>query len=256
MSILSLDAVCVGYGGKAVIRDVSLDFQDQEIICLLGANGSGKTTLLKAILGLLKTSSGEIRIAGTPQQRWSPKALARRIGYVPQTHNSAFPFTVQEVVLMGRTAHLHWSATPKQRDERIAETCLSQLGIAALRRRDYTQLSGGERQLVMIARALAQEPSLLIMDEPTSSLDFGNQIRVLEHIGRLRDSGMSILLTTHQPEQAARISDRVILLHEGAILAAGPARQVLTVDSLSLVYGLSRKVIASNLTFLDQEARA
>lgn len=252
MSILSLNAVSVGYGSKPIVRDISLDLAGQEIICLLGANGSGKTTLLKAILGLIQIHSGQIHIAGMPQEHWAPKALARRIGYVPQAHQSVFSFTVEEVVLMGRTAHLHWSATPKQRDRDIAAACLDQLGIVSLCYRDYTQLSGGERQLVMIARALAQEPSLLIMDEPTSSLDFGNQIRVLEHIGQLRKGGMSILLTTHQPEQADRVADRVILLHQGAILAAGPALNALTVANLSLLYGLDEDVIASNLAFLDR----
>lgn len=256
MSLLALRAVSVGYGTRTVLSDIDLLLEPQTVLCLLGANGCGKTTLLKTILGLIPSTSGEIRIESRPQADWSRTALARRIGYVPQAHHGVFPFTVEQVVLMGRTAHLPWHATPHPADIDIARHSLELLGIDHLHHRNYMHLSGGERQLVMIARALAQEPALLVMDEPTSSLDFGNQIRVLEHIDQLRTQGLSILLTTHQPEQAARLADRLVLLHQGRILAQGMPGDVLTPAHLARIYGLTEHTVTAHLPHLFPSAPA
>lgn len=185
MGLIQLNNLSIGYKKTVLASEMNLQLEANQIICLLGANGCGKTTLLKTILGLLPALSGEILLQNRPHFEWSQKQLAQFIGYVPQVHH-LFHFTVQEVVLMGRTAHLSWYSTPKKSDIDIAEQCLDTLGIAHLSQRFYHQISGGERQLVLIARALAQQPSFLIMDEPTSNLDFGNQIRVLEKITSLK----------------------------------------------------------------------
>ena len=171
------------------------------------------------------------------------------MGYVPQAHAGLFPFTVEDVVLMGRAARVGRFSAPGAADRQVARHCLELLGIARLRASVYTAISGGERQLALIARALAQEPSLLVMDEPTASLDFGNQIRVLEHIGRLRAGGMAVLMSTHQPEHALRIADRVALLGGGRLQAIGAPRATATPAALAALYGVSESAVAASLNW-------
>src|SRR5690606_33730930 len=215
--------------------------REGEILCLLGPNGSGKSTLLKTLLGLLAPQAGQIRVLGRPLPDWSRRDLARRLGYVPQAHSGEFAFTVEEIVLMGRSSHISRYAVPGPRDRAIAADCLETLGIRALASQPFTQVSGGERQLALIARALAQQPSILIMDEPTASLDFGNQLRVLEKVRRLKHEGMAILLCTHQPEHAARLADRVALFKDGTLHAADTPAALLTVPRLAWLYGLEEE---------------
>lgn len=250
--ILTLNAVDTGYRDRRVGKNINLCFLQNQVTCLLGGNGCGKTTLLKTILGLLRPLAGQVLVDNRPQHSWSRRRLAQFIGYVPQAHNGVFPFTVRQLVLMGRTAHLSMLATPGRSDRALADECLRKLGITALAERPYTQLSGGERQLVLIARALAQQPAFLIMDEPTASLDFGNQIRVLEHIAALRSQGLTILFTTHQPDQAAQIADRVVLLHGGGVYGAGAAADMLTAENLAVLYDLKPSVITKNLSCLQR----
>uniref|UniRef100_UPI00334299F6 ABC transporter ATP-binding protein n=1 Tax=Castellaniella defragrans TaxID=75697 RepID=UPI00334299F6 len=252
MSVLELRNVSVGYGATHCLEQVSLTLDKQEIVCLLGPNGCGKTTLLKAVLGLLKPQSGAILVDGKPLPDWTRAALAQRIAYVPQAHLGAFPFTVEQIVLMGRTMHLRWHASPGQKDRTIALQALERLGISHLRQRNYMQLSGGERQLTMIARALAQQTQALVLDEPTSSLDFGNQLRVLAHIRQLRDAGYLILLTMHQPDQVLRVADRVVLLHERRVLAAGDVDHIMTAQRLGQIYGLSAQDVLDHLPGLGR----
>ncbi|AKD38882.1 hypothetical protein I926_07830 [Pasteurella multocida subsp. multocida OH4807] len=246
MSLIQLNDLSIGYKKTVLASEINLQLEANQIICLLGANGCGKTTLLKTILGLLPALSGEILLQNRPHFEWTQKQLAQFIGYVPQVHH-LFHFTVQEVVLMGRTAHLSWYSTPKKSDIDIAEQCLDTLGIAHLSQRFYHQISGGERQLVLIARALAQQPSFLIMDEPTSNLDFGNQLRVLEKIEQLKQRGLSILMTTHQPEQSMQIADRAILFHQGKIIANGEPKHTLTTKNLATIYQLDEQLLRKNL---------
>lgn len=250
--ILTLNAVDTGYRDRRVGKNINLRFLQNQVTCLLGGNGCGKTTLLKTILGLLRPLAGQVLVDDRPQRSWSRRRLAQFIGYVPQAHNGVFPFTVRQVVLMGRTAHLSMLATPGRSDRALADECLRKLGITALAERPYTQLSGGERQLVLIARALAQQPAFLIMDEPTASLDFGNQIRVLEHIAALRSQGLTILFTTHQPDQAAQIADRVVLLHGSGVYGSGETADMLTAENLAVLYDLKPSVITKNLGFLQR----
>lgn len=247
--VLQAQSLSIGHGRRCVAQGLAFALAPGEVLCLLGANGSGKTTLLRTLLGLLPPLAGEVRCRGQNVVAWPRAAFARHVGYVPQAHAGLFPFTVEDVVLMGRAARVGRFSAPGAADRQVARRCLELLGIARLRASRYTAISGGERQLALIARALAQEPSLLVMDEPTASLDFGNQIRVLEHIGRLRAGGMAVLMSTHQPEHALRIADRVALLGGGRLQAIGAPRATATPAALAALYGVSESAVAASLNW-------
>lgn len=235
---LRLTSLCFGYGARRIGSDITLSLAKGEILALLGANGAGKTTLFKTILGLLPVSAGEIELDGKPLSAWSRRQRAERIAYVPQAHAALFPFTVLDVVLMGRAAYLSPFAMPGRRDREIALQALSGLGIARLAGKAYTEISGGERQMVLIARALAQQPAILVMDEPTASLDYGNQIRVLRHIRQLTADGTSVILSTHNPDHVFLIADRVALLDAGGLIGLGSPDAVLTPETLKQLYDI------------------
>lgn len=245
--LLQVHALQAGYRGRVVLHGIDLSLSRGEVLCLLGPNGSGKTTLFRTLLGLLPPQSGRVELLGRPLASWSRAAFARHVGYVPQAHEAMFAFTAEDIVLMGRAARIDAFATPSRYDREVARHCLHALGIGALAQRLYPTLSGGEQQLVLIARALAQEPVLLLMDEPTASLDFGNQLRVLEQIARLRADGLSIFLTTHQPAQALQCADRVALLARGRLQAAGAPRETATAGRLAALYGVPEAAIAAAL---------
>jgi iron complex transport system ATP-binding protein len=236
---LEARALAFGYPGKPVGRCVDLAVGADDVLCLLGPNGAGKTTLFKTLLGLLPLQGGEIRIGGAPLDRLKRRDIAQRIAYIPQAHTPPFPFAVRDVVLMGRTARLGPFESPGRADRDAAERALDLLGIAALADADYTRISGGQRQLALIARALAQETPLLVMDEPTASLDFGNQALVLREIRRLVDQGFGIVLSTHDPDHAFACATRVMLLHDGRVLAEGAPSDVLTPDHMQRMYGVA-----------------
>lgn len=245
MNVIEANTLSVGYGRKVVMGSLEFAVKKGEVLCLLGPNGCGKTTLFKTLLGLLPPLSGEVRVLEETTTGWSRLAFAQRVGYMPQAHTGIFPFSVNEIVLMGRTAHIGRFAIPSRRDREIASDCLEMLGIAHLGDSIYTALSGGERQLALIARALAQQPDLLVMDEPTASLDFGNQIRILGHIDRLRSQGITILMSTHQPEHALRVADRIALLAHGNITGIGVPRDIATPDKLAALYGVTEDEITA-----------
>ncbi|MDR3194430.1 MAG: ABC transporter ATP-binding protein, partial [Tannerella sp.] len=193
---LEIRKATLGYQGKAVLRDVCIELNTGRTTCLIGANGAGKTTLFKSILGILPLLEGEILLDGKSVRSWNRRRFARRVAYVPQARSLPFPFTAFEVVLFGRTAHLHSFSAPGKKDRQIAESCLERLRIGHLRDRIFTRLSGGEQQMVVVARALAQQPAFLMMDEPTSSLDFGNQIKLIRQVNDLKDDSLGILMAT------------------------------------------------------------
>lgn len=231
-------SLAIGYPGKVVGRDISLRVGRGEILCLLGPNGSGKTTLFKTLLGLLPAKAGEVLLDGVPMGDLTRSEIARRIAYVPQAHAAHFPYRVLDMTVMGRTAHLGLFAAPRQEDRLRARRALAALGIAELAESDYTRISGGQRQLALIARALAQDAPAIIMDEPTASLDYGNQVVVLSEIKRLAGQGLAVVLSTHDPDHAFSIAHRVMLLDGGRIVAEGRPSDVLTPERLHAVYGV------------------
>jgi iron complex transport system ATP-binding protein len=226
----------IGYPDRTVGRGLDVALSTGEVLALLGPNGGGKTTLLKTLLGLLKPKAGEVRLGGKPLDNYSIRERARVVAYVPQVHISTFAFTVETVVLMGRTAHGSLFSRPSGQDRAVAQAALERFGIATLANRPYTMISGGERQLVLLARALAQEPQFIVLDEPTASLDFGNQGKVMREIRALAKSGHGVLFTTHDPNHALRAADRAYLLREGARIADGPVATVLNREQLEALY--------------------
>jgi len=241
-----LEARGLGYGypGRAVGRDLNLALGAGEVLCVLGPNGGGKTTLFRTLLGLLEAQAGEVRLQGESLDALPRGEVARRMGYVPQGHAAQFAFTVRDVVLMGRTAHVGLFAAPGAADRAAAERAIEALGIGALAERVLTELSGGERQLAMIARALAQGARLLVLDEPTASLDFGNQVRVLRELRRLAADGYAVVFSSHDPGQAFLAASGVLLLVRGGALRQGTPEDVITADNLRQVYGVDVRVTA------------
>ena len=230
-------ALTIGYSDRVVGRGLDVALAQGEVLALLGPNGGGKTTLLKTLLGILKPQAGEVAIAGRSLAGISIRERARLIAYVPQVHVPTFAFTVESVVLMGRTAHGNLFSRPTAKDREVAQRALVRFGIDHLGERPYTMISGGERQLVLLARALAQEPQFIVLDEPTASLDFGNQGKVMREIRALAGSGHGVLFTTHDPNHALRAADRAYLLRDGERIAEGPAHDVLTRAQLEALYG-------------------
>jgi iron complex transport system ATP-binding protein len=232
------EGLSCGYGKTRVVDSASFSVRQGEVLCLLGPNGVGKSTLFKTMLGLLPAQGGRLVYQGEDTAGWSRRRFAQVIGYVPQSHAPSFPFTVRDVVLMGRTPQLGVLSTVGQRDTEIAYRVMEDLGIISLAERDYTTLSGGERQLVLICRALAQESKVLVMDEPTANLDFGNRVRVLERVRSLAGRGLSVIMTTHDPNQAFQIDGTVALMGHGGRFELGLAREVITEANLQAFFGV------------------
>ena len=224
------------YGDRPVLRGVSLRLGVGELVFLLGANGAGKSTLFRCVLGLLPGYGGTVALRSGDTRRLSARALAREIAYIPQNHHPTFSYPVLDMVLMGTHHRLSPFSNPGPKEEAVALEALEQVGIRDLAQRDFQRLSGGEQQLVLIARALAQQARILLMDEPTSSLDFGNRIRVLDKTAELARQGYTILLSCHDPQLALLYADRVVALHQGRVLADGRPEAVLTESLLHTLY--------------------
>jgi iron complex transport system ATP-binding protein len=240
----AVDELSYGYPRRPVGRHLSFTVRAGEVLCVLGRNGEGKSTLFKTILGLLPPRDGVVRVDGEPTSGWDPRRRALTFGYVPQNGGGAFPFTVAELVLMGRTAHRGAFRGPSAADCRAGEEAIATLGIGHLAHREWQRVSGGERQLALIARALAQEPRILVLDEPTASLDFGNQVRVLDTVRSLAEQrGLSVLLSTHHPEQAFACADRVAVLAGGELLRIGAPAEVVTAETLRTCYAVEVSVL-------------
>ena len=241
--ILEARSLAFGFSTRTVGSGVSFSLAAGEVLCVLGPNGGGKTTLFRTILGLLEPKDGDVLLEGQSVRALSRPRVARLVGYVPQGHSAYFAYTVREFVLMGRTAHLEIFSSPTKDDHAVAERSLESLGIAQLADRPITEISGGERQLALVARALAQQPKLLVMDEPSASLDFGNQVRVLERLARLAATGIAVLFSSHDPDHAFLVAQRALLLGEGRVLELGPPREVIRADSLERLYGVSIRIL-------------
>jgi len=238
IEIIKLNA---GYPkAPSVLKDFSLSVKAGEVVNILGPNGSGKTTLLKALLRFLPAPPGSILLEGRPLEKIRRRELAGRLAYVPQQHHGVFHYPVLEVVLMGRTAASPWLRFSAE-DRGRAVAALERVRLGPLAHKSYLELSSGQRRLVLIARALAQEAAALIMDEPVSGLDYGNQFRLLDLIGELSAGGPAVILTTHHPEQALYLGGRAVLMENGRLIADGPARGVITREMVRYLYDLPDK---------------
>lgn len=235
---LEAKELAFGYRGRPVGHGVNLTVSADKVLCLLGPNGCGKTTLFRTLLGLLAPLGGRLEFRGKPVQDLGRAEFARHVAYVPQANSVPFPFLVEEMVTMARASRIGTFAAPTPADRAAAVAALKRLDLGHLAERAFTRLSGGERQMVLIARALAQETELIVMDEPTASLDFGNQTRVLDCINEMRRSGLGIVLSTHDPGHAFACADEVALMKDGQVIGYGPPATAVTAATLKRLYGV------------------
>jgi len=248
--IYELRSVRFSYPGRAgqpaveVLRDVSLEAPRGKLLVIIGPNGSGKTTLLRCMSGALSPGGGQIMLEGSSLARYSGRELARLLGYVPQETQPAFEYSVLQMVLMGRSPHMGAFGFETEADVAAARDCLRLTDTLRFEGRLFDELSSGERQRVVIARALAQQPAVLLLDEPTSFLDIGHQLQIYELLRKLTGEGMSVVCVSHDLNTAAQFADRMVLLHQGRVVSAGSADEVLAVDTIGPVYGVEADLIS------------
>ena len=232
------------YGQKQILRDISFSVERGEFLSILGPNGAGKSTLFRCILGLLPGHSGQVLINGKNRKQLSVREAAQQIAYIPQSSHSVFHYSVLEIVLMGRTNRATLFQAPGKDDEQACLRALAKVGIGHLADRCFHKLSGGEQQLALIARALAQDAPILMLDEPTANLDFGNQLLVLKQAKKLAAEGYTIIQTTHHPEQSYLFSDRILALQAGCVVAHGSPKEVVTRDRMQQLYQTDVNVVS------------
>ncbi len=229
---------------RDILKGMNFTISPGQMTTLLGPNGSGKTTLFKCLTGLWRARRGAVRLGDRDLSKLSFVERAGIMAVVPQEHDPPFPYRVEDVVLMGRASHVALFSSPSAKDSHAADEAIEEVGIGHLRERPYTQISGGERQLVLIARAIAQEAPILILDEPTSHLDFRNQILILTKVRRIASQrGLTVLMTLHDPNAAMQFSDEIILFAEGCLVDQGEPKAVLTRENLKKIYALDVSVI-------------
>ncbi len=245
-ALLSLRNGTFSYGDKRIFSDITLDVLPGEILCILGANGCGKTTLLRCLNGSLRLARGHVFLDKLDLYNMSVVDVARRMGFVFQEHSAPFPFSVLEVVSMGRAPYLGFFESPSPKDVNIAEQSLEMVGMLHLKDKPYTKISGGERQLILIARTLTQTPDVILLDEPCSHLDFKNQALVLKIISKLSQKGLTVLMTTHLPNHALLLSGKVALMSGGKILAVGDVENVITEKRLEETYGIGCAILTAD----------
>ncbi len=233
-----LQQIDFAYGRAMVLQDLSFGIESGEVLIGIGPNGSGKTTLMKVMAGILRPQKGSRTLLGRPFSKYRRRELARNIAYVPQMIGGNPPFTVREMVLMGRSPYLGMLGVEGPTDQALADQAMTFTGVDHLQDRHLDQLSGGERQRVHIARAICQEPRVILLDEPTAALDLAHQIRIMDLMARLaREKGVAVFMVLHDINLAAMYAGRVLLLDKGRIMSLGAPDQVLTGDSLERVYG-------------------
>jgi iron complex transport system ATP-binding protein len=238
---LIVENLTFGYEGRPVLRDIFLRAPKGRFTVLLGKNGSGKSTLLKCLAGLIRPQTGRIIAFGQDLSRLTLSERAKLIGYLPQFHQPVFPFTVEEVVLTGRAAYVF--LTPGQKDKARVDEAIERVGLEGFRKRPYSELSGGERQLVLIARLLAQEPKIVVLDEPLSHLDFPNQIKFLNMIKEFTRSDLTVIAVLHDLNSAFLHGDHFIFLKDGAIRRSGPEEKPWDSEILTDVYSTSIETV-------------
>lgn len=240
---MSINNLSFAYGGSTVLHDISLDVKDGEVVSIIGPNGSGKSTLMSCMANILKPLKGSVYLNGKDIMQINRTELACKIGYVPQAAKEEQPYTVLDTVLLGRKPYVKWGIG--KRDIQLVGYILQQMGMIHLADRYLDELSGGQKQKVLVARALAQDPSVMLMDEPTSALDIRHQLEVLELVRDLAQQQRSVILVMHELNLAARYSDRLVLMKEGRIFATGCPEEVLSVENIRAVYGVDAKVTRS-----------
>lgn len=245
MPLLEARHLGFAYPGAApVLEDFSLTLEPGEICTLLGANGAGKSTALWLLAGRLRPQRGNVTLDGKPLADYDGPARAQKMAILPQTADSAMPYTVTEIVRMGRYQRAGWwDAAARAEDERAITAALARLDLTALRERDFSRLSGGERQRTLLAAALAQEPQVLLLDEPTAALDLGHAAALMRHLGKLRAEGLAVLVITHDIGLAARHADKVAVLNLGRVAACGRPGDIITPDLIREVYGVRAEVV-------------
>lgn len=243
--IYDVQNLCFKYtaGSRAILKDASFTLQEGEIITILGPNGAGKSTFLNCLANLLKPDSGEIYLCGRKMREMNIKEVAGCISYVQQAHTPTFAYTVLNFVLMGRAPKIGMFRKPKAEDIQAAHAALEKLGIAHLADKPYTEISGGERQQATIARAVVQEPKVILFDEPTSHLDYGNQFRILGMIKIMQSKGYSIIITTHNPDHAILLGGTVAVLDKNGQLVVGKSEEIITEERLKKLYNTDLRLL-------------
>jgi len=230
------------YGDRLILNDINFTAMDNQLLSVLGPNGVGKSTLFHCILGLLNGYKGQVKLNNINSKGLSIKEMANLVAYIPQSHHPSFNFSVFDMVLMGTTTQVSNISSPGEKQVKLVKIALERLGITHLKDRGYTQISGGERQLVLMARALVQKAKILILDEPTANLDFGNQVRVLTQIKSLAKEGYTIIQSTHNPDQTFLFSDMVMAMKDGKILSYGSPNEIFTEDLIKNLYGVEVRI--------------
>ncbi len=257
-SLIDVASLTLSYSGaadkKPLLTDISLTVEPGRLYCLMGANGCGKTTLINCILGMHRQDSGVVCVGGADARKLRPAELAARAAFVPQTHEKTFPYTVEQIVMMGRSVYADALRGPGEEERAIVADVLQRTGIAHLADRPYTQISGGELQLVMLARALAQQAPVIIMDEPSAHLDFRNELVFMETVAALiRDEGTAVLMATHSPNhpfffERSGIDTQVLALAGGQLRYTGAPSEILTEERIREIYGIQARVLTADDT--------
>ena len=235
---MTIENLSFSYGDHQVLKAVNFTTNYGEFLSVLGPNGVGKSTLFKCMLGLLSPASGSIKIDGVDLRAIKETELAKKIAYIPQSHSPVFNFSVKDMVLMGTTAQTGRFSSPGKKETALAYDAMERLEITHLSDRGYGNISGGERQMVLIARAIAQQAKILIMDEPSANLDFGNKIKVMRTVKKLTENGYTVIQSTHDPDQAFLYSDKILAMHHGQVLAWGTPQSVMDRDLISELYNV------------------
>lgn len=243
VSTISIENASFSYDKKnKIFQNLSCVIEMNQVFCILGPNGIGKSTLLKGIMNLQPLAEGRVLLNGREIGQYAPKELARKIAYIPQTYQMVFPYQVIDLILMGRTPHLNAMNRPTDEDYRKSMEAVEALRLTPFLHRPCNQLSGGQLQMVMLARAIAQEADFLLLDEPTSHLDFGRQMETLNLIQQMKRRGVGIVMTTHNPDHAFMIGDRVAIMNDGNFTAVGTPDEVITEENLKAIYKIAVRV--------------
>jgi iron complex transport system ATP-binding protein len=245
MGTIELRDACYSYDGKTdIFTNLNCTFSTDDIFCILGPNGTGKSTLLDAIMNLHPLTSGSVILDGKKVGEYTAAEFARKVSYIPQTYHLAFPFQVLDLILMGRTPHLNSMNRPSEKDYDKVMEAVHELGLEPYLDRSCTQLSGGQLQMVMLARAIAQEAEFIVLDEPTSHLDYGKQMETLRLLHKMHERGAGVLFTTHSPDHAFLVCNKVAIMNKGTFECVGDPNEVVTEERLTAIYGIPMQIIS------------